>query len=45
MNLPGLNGELELKDKLKFRRKYNKYFLNLEEWLPPTGLTACQVLG
>lgn len=23
MNLPALNGELELKGKLKFRRKYN----------------------
>lgn len=29
MNLPGLNGELELKDKLKFRRKYNKPSLSL----------------
>ena len=29
MNLPGLNGELELKDKLKFRRKYNKPPLSL----------------
>lgn len=38
MNLPGLNGELKLKDKLKFRRKYNKPPLSLFSFsfFPPT---------
>ena len=50
MNLPGLNGELELKDKLKFRRKYNKPPLSLFSFSfflpsPPPPLAVLDIRG
>lgn len=50
MNLPGLNGELKLKDKLKFRRKYNKpplslFFFLFSFPLPPTPLAVLNIRG
>lgn len=49
MNLPGLNGELKLKDKLKFRRKYNKPPLSLFSFssfpLLPIPLAVLNIRG